>query len=413
MARGRVISFFFRLFKETFFLILAVALIGGGFWGYRYLSENREFSQPVAVERPVAKVDTMVLRASNAPLPIRGEGFVRPFRQLSLSPQVSGKVTHIHPAIIDRGRFQAGDVLVQLDNRAQVTVLAQTEANIAATEARLDQLRTDLARTRALLARQVATQTQVDALISSADELAANLQGLFAAREAAQIALSDRQAVAPFDGAVLSRMVEIGDVVSPGQALAEIFTENEMEVDVAVRQADAALIPGLFSAVAAQASVDVPFAGYTFRWTGQIARVEPQLDSLTRTLSVTVRLVDLADVSGRSVDGSRIASGAPPALINAFAKVRIDGLRPSRAYAVPSTALRNGTNLWLADGGALQIVPVSLLHVDGETSYIESAVSLDGSRVITSSLPAPLEGMQLRDLQAVSDEVALVVGDAS
>jgi RND family efflux transporter MFP subunit len=413
MARGRVISFFFRLFKETFFLILAVALIGGGFWGYRYLSENREFSQPVAVERPVAKVDTMVLRASNAPLPIRGEGFVRPFRQLSLSPQVSGKVTHIHPAIIDRGRFQAGDVLVQLDNRAQVTVLAQTEANIAATEARLDQLRTDLARTRALLARQVATQTQVDALISSADELAANLQGLFAAREAAQIALSDRQAVAPFDGAVLSRMVEIGDVVSPGQALAEIFTENEMEVDVAVRQADAALIPGLFSAVAAQASVDVPFAGYTFRWTGQIARIEPQLDSLTRTLSVTVRLVDLADVSGRSVDGSRIASGAPPALINAFAKVRIDGLRPSRAYAVPSTALRNGTNLWLADGGALQIVPVSLLHVDGETSYIESAVSLDGSRVITSSLPAPLEGMQLRDLQAVSDEVALVVGDAS
>jgi RND family efflux transporter MFP subunit len=413
MARGRVISFFFRLFKETFFLILAVALIGGGFWGYRYLSENREFSQPVAVERPVAKVDTMVLRASNAPLPIRGEGFVRPFRQLSLSPQVSGKVTHIHPAIIDRGRFQAGDVLVQLDNRAQVTVLAQTEANIAATEARLDQRRTDLARTRALLARQVATQTQVDALISSADELAANLQGLFAAREAAQIALSDRQAVAPFDGAVLSRMVEIGDVVSPGQALAEIFTENEMEVDVAVRQADAALIPGLFSAVAAQASVDVPFAGYTFRWTGQIARVEPQLDSLTRTLSVTVRLVDLADVSGRSVDGSRIASGAPPALINAFAKVRIDGLRPSRAYAVPSTALRNGTNLWLADGGALQIVPVSLLHVDGETSYIESAVSLDGSRVITSSLPAPLEGMQLRDLQAVSDEVALVVGDAS
>jgi RND family efflux transporter MFP subunit len=413
MARGRVISFFFRLFKETFFLILAVALIGGGFWGYRYLSENREFSQPVAVERPVAKVDTMVLRASNAPLPIRGEGFVRPFRQLSLSPQVSGKVTHIHPAIIDRGRFQAGDVLVQLDNRAQVTVLAQTEANIAATEARLDQLRTDLARTRALLARQVATQTQVDALISSADELAANLQGLFAAREAAQIALSDRQAVAPFDGAVLSRMVEIGDVVSPGQALAEIFTENEMEVDVAVRQADAALIPGLFSAVAAQASVDVPFAGYTFRWTGQIARVEPQLDSLTRTLSVTVRLVDLADVSGRSVDGSRIASGAPPALINAFAKVRIDGLRPSRAYAVPSTALRNGTNLWLADGGALQIVPVSLLHVDGETSYIESAVSLDGSRVITSSLPAPLEGMQLRDLQAVSDEVALVVGDGS
>ncbi|MGB1208820.1 MAG: efflux RND transporter periplasmic adaptor subunit, partial [Paracoccaceae bacterium] len=400
--------------KEIFWLAVAAAIVLGGLYGYRYLGENREVAEAVEIARPVARVDTMALTAFDGPLPIRGEGFVRPFRELSLSPQVSGKVTDIHPAIINRGRFQAGDVLVYLDARVQVTALDQTEANIAATRARLDQLRTELERSQALLQRQVTTQTQVDALISQRDELEANLRGLTAAREAAQIALSDRQIIAPFDGAVLSRSVEIGDVVSPGQALARVFTETEMEVDVAVRQADAALIPGLFADTRAQARVSIPFADYTFNWVGSVARVEPQLDAVTRTLAVTVRLDALADVTGRTATGETIASGAPPALINAFAKVTIDGLVPRLAYQIPSTAVRNGDTLWLAEGGQLRMVPVSVLHVDGDATWVvaDPDQSLTGQRVITSPLPAPFDGMPLRDLHA-NPQTAELTGDRS
>ena len=51
------------------------------------------------------------------------------------------------------------------------------------------------------------------------------------------------------------------------------------------------------------------------------------------------------------VAGPLPASGAPPALINAFAQVEIFGTTAADTYRIPSTALRSG-DIWLAEDGA-------------------------------------------------------------
>lgn len=384
--------------KEAFWLSVAGGLIFGGWIGFQYLGENREVVEAEPVERPVALVETMALEPLSGPLPIRGEGFVRPLRQLSLSSQVGGRVVYVHPAIHDRSRFKKGEVLIRLDDRAAAAALEQAEANIAATRARIAQNEKDVVRVRQLVERGASTRTQLDELISAGDELAANLTGFEAARLAAEIAQSDRTTIAPFDGAVLSETVEVGDVVATGQALAEIFTEGELEIDVPVRQADAALIPGLFDGAEARATVDVPFADYVFRWQGVVTRVQPEVDALTRTLTVTVRLNDLENVEGRSVSGQQIASGAPPALINAYAQVVIDGVDSDLAYRIPSTALRGGDSVWLYDNGALAISEAEAIHVDGEDTYIAATDLPPGGQVITSQLLAPNKGMAVRNV---------------
>ncbi|MEM9012062.1 MAG: efflux RND transporter periplasmic adaptor subunit [Pseudomonadota bacterium] len=386
-----------RVLREAFWLAVAVALVAGGVIGFRYLGENREVVEATPTPRPVALVETIELEPLNGALPIRGEGFVRPLRQVSLSSQVSGRVTYVHPAIHERGRFQAGEVLVRLDDRAAAAALEQADANIAATEARIAKNNQDLERVRRLVERGASTRTQLDDLVSDGDELAANLSGFLAARLSAEIAQQDRMIMAPFDGAVLSEDVEVGDVVNMGQALAEVFTEGDLEIDVPVRQADAALIPGLFEGAAATATVDVPFAGYTFRWNGSVSRVQPQVDPMTRTLSVTVRLDALDDVEGRTVSGQRIASGAPPALVNAYATVVIDGADAADAYRIPSTALRGGDKVWLYDDGTLSIAKADAIHVDGEDTYIDVNGFPAGSRIITSALSAAIDGMPVRD----------------
>ena len=105
-----------------------------------------------------------------------------------------------------------------------------------------------------------------------------------------------------------------------------------------------------------------------------------------------------------------MASGAPPALINSFANVVIEGPQPDATYAVPSTALRGGKELWLltpskSEGGNLKIVPATLVHVDNETSYVTSAFIPQGARLITTALSTPQEGMKLRDVAAdVADD---------
>ena len=389
--------------RELFWIAVAVAVVFGGITGFRYLGENREVIEPTVVERPTTLVETAEIFLIDSALPIRGEGFMQPHRSANLASQVGGQVIELHPAITERGAFKQGEVLVRLDDSAERATLTQTQANIDGTRARLDLNQILLERTEKLRSSGSASQASLDQVRSTQQELSASLNSLIAAQNVAEVSLGRKIVAAPFDGAVLSKNLDIGSVVNGGQAIAEIFTEDRMEIDVPVREADAALIPGLFEGASPSATVSVRFAGQSFEWDAEVTRVAPTLDQRTRTLTVTVELIDIA--GARATGSSILASGAPPALINSFANVVIEGPQPDATYAVPSTALRGGSELWLltpseGDGGTLKIVPATLVHVDNETSYVTSASIPEGARLITTALSTPQEGMKLRDVAA-------------
>ena len=152
-------------------------------------------------------------------------------------------------------------------------------------------------------------------------ELEASLNALRAGRRAAAIAVSNKQIIAPFDGSVREKLLEVGSAVGSGQSIAEIYTDHRMEVVIPVREAEATLIPDLFNEDQAKAHVSVDFADQTYVWTAHVTGVDPSLDSRTRTLSVTVSLDDLDMPILKKP--SLIASGSPPALINAFSNLYI------------------------------------------------------------------------------------------
>jgi RND family efflux transporter MFP subunit len=392
--------------REFFWIAIAGGVIFGGITGFNYLGKNRTIVEAAPVVRPVTLVETIDLAAIATPLPIRGEGFVQPFRIANLASQVGGRVTGLLPAITERGIFKQGDVLVRFDDSAERASLTQTIANIEGTQARLDLNTILLERTESLRASGTTSQAALDQVRSQQAELDASLNSLQAAKISAEVALGRKMVTAPFDGAVLSKSVEIGTVVNGGQSIAEIFTQDRMEIDVAVREADAALVPGLFAGSPTAASVTVQFAGKTFLWAAHVSRVAPNLDARTRTLTVTVELDDGTALGAQG--GEILASGAPPALINSFAKVVIQGIRPESTYPIPSTALRGGNHLWLFDDtnpevSVLSIIPAELIHVDGETSYVKISPLPAQSRLITTALSTAQEGMQLRD---VRDKVA-------
>ena len=403
---GKVFRFMGTAIRELFWVAIAAAFIVGGVLGFRYLGENRDIVEATPVERPVTLVETESLTRLTTPLPIRGEGFIKPFRQVSLSSQTGGRIVDLHPAITNQGAFSKGDILAQLDDSSERASLIQTEANIAATQARLDLNETQLTRTQSLRDSGVASQQALDQLLSGKAELEASLNSLKAAKQSAEVALSNKIVRAPFDGAVLSKSAEIGTVVGGGQTIAEIFTQDRMEVDVPVREADAALIPGLFDGTQTPANVRVRFAGLEFDWAARVTRVASALDRRTRTLKVTVELNDVSDV--RAAGSDTPASGAPPALINAFANVVIEGLEPENTYPIPSTALKGGDQLWMFDPtdedlGTLRMVSAALIHVDGETSYVSIEDQPTGSRLIKTALSTPTESMALRDVSVMQN----------
>ena len=388
--------------REVFWVAIACIIIFGGIKGFKFLDENRETVEVTQVERPIALVETIKLVTIDMPLPIRGEGFIKPFRTANLASQVGGQVIDLHPAITERSGFKKGNVLVRLDDSAERASLTQTIANIEGTQARLSLNKILLKRTESLRASGTTSQASLDQVRSQKAELDASLNSLHAAKKSAEVALSRKVVNAPFDGSVLSKSVEIGTVINGGQSIAEIFTQGRMEINVPIREEDAALIPGLFNDSKAPANVTVEFAGKTFFWAANVTRVSPNLDARTRTLTVTVELDGGGPI--RAKGSEVLASGAPPALINTFAKVVIQGISPEATYSLPSTALRDGNKLWLFEktnyeASILRIISAELIHVDGETSYVKVNSLPAQSRLITTALSSAQEGMKLRDVR--------------
>ncbi|MGR3433557.1 MAG: efflux RND transporter periplasmic adaptor subunit [Shimia sp.] len=380
--------------RELFWIGVAVAVVAGGIFGFRYLGENREVVEAAPIARVETLVETAAFARHDAPLPIRGEGFVEPFRTVALSAPVGGRIVELHPAITNRNGFSEGDVLVEIDASTERAQIAQSRAAIAATEARLDLVTSQLERAENLRATNTVSQSAVDDLLAQRNEVRANLEGQRAQLVASEIALGNKIVRAPFDGSVQSKDAEIGNVVAGGAPIAQIFTDDRMEVSIAIRESDAALIPGLFDEGAAPATISIDFAGVTKSWTGEIVRVDPALDPRTRTLSVAVALQERRD------DTEALAAGSLPPLINAFAKVVVEGIEPEDTYAIPSTALRAGGTVWVLRDGVLAFHPARRVHVDGETSYVRITGLEPEDRLVLTPLAAPQEGEALRDLSA-------------
>jgi RND family efflux transporter MFP subunit len=390
-----------RGLREVGWIAIAVAVVVGGFQGFQLLGDRRTVVEPEPFERPLTLVETAALSPITGPLPVRGDGFVTPYRSVQLSALSGGRIVELHPAVIDQqGTFSEGDVLVRLDDSAERASLKQIAADISATEARLDLNAIELQRTQSLRDRGAVSQASLDQFTAENTELLANLEGFRAARVLGEIALDNRVVRAPFDGAVLTKLAEVGSVVGVGQSIAEIYTSGQLDVDVAIREADAALIPGLFAGDQAPATVTVRFAGRDVLWDATVIRVAPDLDPETRTVLITVELVD--PTAGRAGDMAELASGAPPALINSFARVVVSGAQPERTYAIPSTALRGGDAVWVLQDGKLAILPASLVHVDGETTYARIESVPDGARLILTDLTSPVAAMDLRDVADLS-----------
>lgn len=391
----KVFRFIFAAIREAFWLAVAVAIVAGGYFGFQYLGDNREIVEAEPAARPITLVETAAFIPVDGPLPIRGEGFVEPFRTVALSAPTGGRIVTLHPAVTNRGDFSEGEILVEIDASNERAQIELAKASIAATEARLDLIATQLERASSLLERNAISQAAVDDLLGQQDEVRANLEGQKAQLASAQIALENKIILAPFDGAVQTKEAEIGNVVAGGSPIARIYTKDQMEVSVAIRESDAALIPGLFEGRPATATVMTRFAGVEQTWSGEVVRIDPSLDPQTRTLTATVALRE------RIGADDDLPSGAPPALINAFAEVVIDGIQPENTYAIASTALRNGSAVWLLRDNELDIHPATLVHVDGETSFVRLTELRPDDRLILTTLAAPQPGKALRD---ISDE---------
>jgi HlyD family secretion protein len=255
-------------------------------------------------------------------------GRVRIPTRVQVSAQLSGLVVAV--GVVEGQRVAAGDLLVQLDDRAERAAVAQAEAVVKQAEARVDQLarvgaivttqalkqaelnleraRVELERTTRLVqARAVAAAELDDARhafdVARAQRDAANAQQLasapmgadsrvaFAALLQARAQLAAAQArhvdtrlVAMQSGTVLTRAVEPGDAVEPSRALLVIAADADVEL---VFHPDERNLPWIRLDQPARAAAD---AYPQLVFDAQVSYIAPSIDPQRGSVEVRLRV---------------------------------------------------------------------------------------------------------------------------
>lgn len=237
-------------------------------------------------------------------------GSLRSRQSVMVRPEVAGRVKAL--GFKDGAQVRKGQLLVQLDDTLQRAELSQAQAQLSIAEA-------NLKRNQELVAQNFVAQRVLD-------ESAANLQVVQAQLSLAQARLGRMAMVAPFDGTVGLRAVNVGDYVKDGADLVNLEDIGSMLVDFRLPERyQRKLRPGLVVELAMDA-----FPGRAFK--ARIEAVDPLLDANGR--SVGVRAV-LPNTGGEQAG----AAGGTPLRPGMFARVTaIFGVNDA-ALVVPEEAL--------------------------------------------------------------------------
>jgi multidrug resistance efflux pump len=192
--------------------------------------------------------------------------------------------------------------------------LAATEAQHQAAQAQAAQALADFNRSEALFAQKATTDQQRDraraqkdvaeaqaraaaqqvtAVQSDMARLEAQRQQAAAAVREAQVMLSFTTIEAPLSGRVVRKMIDPGDMVTPGQRLFVIETPAEPELHAVVAES-------LTAGIKPEQKLEVRIDAIKQTLQGTVREIVPQADPRTRTLMVKVSLPPQASlVSGQ------------------------------------------------------------------------------------------------------------------
>lgn len=221
-------------------------------------------------------------------------------RSASLSTATSGLVVAL---MADSGsRVKQGDVLLRLDSELAALQLQRDAADERRARQGLADSKRRLAEVQELATRQTIAQTTVRGLQSEVIEDEAALARSTAIKRLSKATLDRHQLIAPFSGVISARNTDLGEWITPGLALFELVSLDDLFVDVQVSETFLGdfevgmpmmlSLPGLAAdeSLAARIVATVPVADSTTRTFLLRARAENSSGAMRPGMSVTARI---------------------------------------------------------------------------------------------------------------------------
>ena len=217
---------------------------------------------------------------------------------------IAGQGGRVIRVLVDAGSWvRAGQVLAVVDRSVQTQQAAQLAAQVQAAKADAALAQSNYERAIALQGRGFVSKAEIDSKRATRDAANAQVRVAQAALGASRAQIGQLNVVAPAAGLILSRSVELGQVVSPGSgALFRLAEGGQMEMQAQLSQQDLALIrvgmPATVTPVGAPAGI-----------AGSVWQVAPVIDPQSRLGAVRIAIPYTPAVKPGGFAEARITAG--------------------------------------------------------------------------------------------------------
>jgi RND family efflux transporter MFP subunit len=338
---------------------------------------------------PLVRVETVQPR--QVQMTARTHGTVAPRTESELVAEVAGRIVEISPDLVAGGFFSQHQQLLRIDPLDYQAALEQARAGLARAESEIVNARRAHARQVELRSRQMTSDAQVDDAVNRLRVAEASLRETGARVALAERDLARTTVLAPYEGRVRSKRVDIGQFVARGASMATIYATDYAEVRLPIHDAELRFLNIALGAtelpIPVRVELTADFAGSTHRWDGEVVRTEGEIDPGTRMLHLVARVrAPYATFAAR-----------PPLAVGLFVRAEIQGAAIEDVVVLPRSALHADNSLvYVVDAeDRIRFRPVEVLRVADEQVFISGGL-LPGERVCVSSLSNAMDGMSVR-----------------
>lgn len=363
-----------------------------------------------AVKDEFPLAEFVVARSELIAIPVVSQGSIKAKTYIKLVAEVSGRISQMAKLRFNGGFFKKGQLLLSIDDTDYRLAMVRADAQVTAAKQQLIRVQTEAGQARydlKQIGRDPSKSTSYALREPQLAEAQANLQAAQAELEIAGLQMQRTRVLAPFDGRVMSKQVDVGQYVSTGTLLADIYSTEMVTVRLPLSLHQTELLgiqltnnQQMVNSVKIKLIAESSSGNY--QWLANMSHTEGEMDERNRLIYLVAEVK--SSFSRQQISEKNTmdeSSKKPPLTPGMFVKAELSGIK-KHIIKLPRSVLRYGKNVWLINQqDQLKKQKIGILSKDRNYIYIKSGVQ-QGDRVIVNSIDFPVQGMSLSPLRANS-----------
>ncbi|WP_445947443.1 efflux RND transporter periplasmic adaptor subunit, partial [Shewanella sp.] len=322
---------------------------------------------------PIPLVDVMQVTVKTVSLKLPSFGVVNPKYKTQLVTEVQGRMLSLSPSFVAGSIVKKGQQLAIIEPSDYEADLMQAEASLAQANAALNEeiARGEVAKIE-FKGFDNGLPPELGLRIPQLKKEQANVKYNQAALDRAKRNLERTVIRAPFDGIIKARNVDLGQYVSLGTNLGELFDTSVAEVRLPITNNDLAYLVSADNPDT-HVNLSASLAGSQVSWQGKIVRSENVIDEKNRMVYLVAEVQDPYLLKGQGKNQHPLKYGS-------FVNAEITGRTVTGVVQLPRHLVRNNQVALVDNDNNLEMRNVNVIRTDLDSVFIKDSIN-QGERI--------------------------------